>query len=320
MKRLLGLLAAMLVLAGCGGGLQPLGHSQQPFGGPSYRSHTFGAPPANAQPPGVTLGATQTVLMLDSVDPISVFSGLHYTALAGYLHPSSWPTYYEYAGHAKYVVAVAVQAFVHGQRGAAITCLDVEPGDAAPSQAGPWLKYEVAHGFRPCVYSSLSTFPAINASIAASHVPGHVYRWCAEWTDAYHLVPGCDATQWTSHYDGRNIDGDAATLAFLNAVPTPPPAPALPRCYHHGWAQPRTRANEATCNRVRKHDSYLGVVVKHEDGYLAVTNRNVAALSREIARLKAVRGADIRRHTTELRSRAKAAAALNTDLHKYGFF
>lgn len=90
------------------------------------------------------------------------------------------------------------------------------------------------------------------------------------------------------------------------------PVPMSPRCYHHGWSQPRTPANQALCNRVRKHDAYLGVVVKHESGYLAVSDGNRARL---LAELKTVNG----RIGVEQHNRAVAASALAADLRKFHF-
>lgn len=244
-------LMACLGIAACGGsGHRHVNKTQRPACpkglyltkvGCSPHSPTFGLPPKSVTLPRPS--TTQTVVMLDSISPFSVFNGLSYRGLGGYPF-GSFVSYWDYRSHFPVVVAVDVQAFDFGIHGAAISCLDVEPGDAATSQVTGWLQHEVnVLGFRrPCVYGSLSEWPGINAAIVAAHLSVHVYRWDADWTGAAHLDSGFDATQWNNSFAGRNIDPDAATLAFLNLLPKPPPPP--PECFGKGAQR------SATCTRV----------------------------------------------------------------------
>ncbi len=264
-------------LAGCGGTVT---HTvtkvstptyQTPYG-PSAHSPTFGLHPSNIPlpPPLSPTAASQTLLMLDSVDSsTSIFSGFNPTVVAGYTG-GSWPTYFDYRGHFPYVVAVMVQSSFHGIRGAARSCLDVEPGDATPSEAGPWAVQEVHLGFKPCVYGSLSEFSAINSSIGSSHPADHVFRWCADWTYYAHLDNGCDAVQWTNHYGNRNIDGSTVTYAFVGKTTKPPPPPPPKNiCFGKHWQ------HTTYCNTIRRQDANRGRQIKQQMSFAHVSQANI---------------------------------------------
>lgn len=90
--------------------------------------------------------------------------------------------------------------------------LDVEAGDASPSQTAGWIRMRKAAGYhRPTIYCSRSTIPAVRVG-TGSYVLGTDYDiWVADWTGSAHQVtapgPGvsatCSATQYknTASYD-----------------------------------------------------------------------------------------------------------------------
>jgi hypothetical protein len=84
--------------------------------------------------------------------------------------------------------------------------LDVENGDAKPSQAAGWIAMRKAAGYyRPTIYCSRSVIPAVRAG-TGKYVLGKDYDiWVADYTGAAHEVtaPGlpsvvCAATQYES--------------------------------------------------------------------------------------------------------------------------
>lgn len=92
--------------------------------------------------------------------------------------------------------------------------LDIETGDAQPSEAGPWAAehYKLTH--KPGVlYSDLAQWPAVQASAHRFHVP--VKYWIANPTGKPHLLPGADAVQWQQ---GKTIDITQVRVGFLKSL------------------------------------------------------------------------------------------------------
>lgn len=108
--------------------------------------------------------------------------------------------------------------------------LDVEIGDATPSQTANWIAMRKAAGlYRPTIYCSLSVVPAVRAG-TGSYVLGRDYDlWVAHYTGQPHQAyPGCAATQYesTAGWDASLVHD----LGWPHRKPpgTPPPAPAWP--------------------------------------------------------------------------------------------
>lgn len=185
--------------------------------------------------------ASDTVAMFDSVDVATVPADA--PAVAGYT-AGRWPTYgslvakFPKAAH----ISIAIGARYHAD------CLDVEPGDAVPSEVPAWVRADIAAGFhKPCVYSSTSEFASqIRPLLAAAGISrSQVWEWAAHYTYVPHIEPGFDATQWTDRALGRNLDESMVTRAFYsyfapNAVPT--------RVHCYG---PQARVKLAKCQKVR---------------------------------------------------------------------
>lgn len=230
-------LACLLALAGCGGGHTP---SQLKVPAPSHacaggyvtqygcsaHSPTFGLPPS--QLPKLTRPtSTPTVEQFDAVTLSQIPASA--AAVAGYLS-GSWPTFSQLAALFPHAirVPVAIRALpVYPSVAGRIVCLDVEPRDAAPDEAGAWARGELRIGVTPCLYASLRNgMSAVIASLTAAGLQRSQYLlWDADWTNVAHLDPGFDATQWTDHSLGRNLDESTVTLAFLGVTPKPKPKP-----------------------------------------------------------------------------------------------
>jgi hypothetical protein len=90
--------------------------------------------------------------------------------------------------------------------------LDIEPGDASPSQAAAW----VHANKNPVVilYSSVSTWDAVKQSVStlSPQDQSRVRYWIADPTGVPHLLPGSAATQYAfqSNVDISMVRGDFA--------------------------------------------------------------------------------------------------------------
>ena len=93
--------------------------------------------------------------------------------------------------------------------------LDVEPGDATPTQAAAWARARLStnpHNVAR-IYTMLSEWGATKAAIGQlpASMRSRVRWWIADPTGTPHLVPGSDATQW---YWGSGYDISMATPRF----------------------------------------------------------------------------------------------------------
>jgi hypothetical protein len=93
--------------------------------------------------------------------------------------------------------------------------LDVEPGNATPSQVAGWVRSRLtAHpGATAIVYTMRSEWAAAKASVATlpASMRAQVRWWIADPTGHPHLVPGSQATQW---YWGPDYDISTAEPGF----------------------------------------------------------------------------------------------------------
>lgn len=232
MKRILTAVAALvavLTVAACdwgqnttsktvtkAGGTAPASSSQPKYQtpyGPSAHSPYFGLPPANT-PRTLAPTAAPTTAMYDSTTVSALPAGSK--VYAGYTS-GWWPTAVPLAQRfpSAKVITIAVNASHYAQ------CLDVEPGDATPAQVPGWITADKQHGFtKPCVYSSLSEWAQIRPLLSASTLAS-IFKWDADWTYSARLDAGFDATQWTDHWNGRNVDASVVTDAFAGLVVSP---------------------------------------------------------------------------------------------------
>jgi hypothetical protein len=115
-------------------------------------------------------------------------------AVAGYVN-GSWPTYKEVVRRwpqAKHL-SIAVTSSADAD------CLDVEEGDATPTVTPGWVKRQQALGNkRPAIYTSVSAAPALITVLARAGINRTA-----------------DATQFTNHSGGRNLDESLCEPDFL---------------------------------------------------------------------------------------------------------
>jgi hypothetical protein len=284
-------IAVLALLTGCGGGTTvthavattraataPTVTSPADLPGRgSAHSPTFGLPPVGyVAPRGVT--STATAEMFDSVTVSAIPSWAR--AVAGYLPPSSWPTFtalvrdFAHAVH----VPIAVQASVI-IRGVRMGCLDVEPGDAVPSQAAAWIRAEISVHVKPCLYSNLSEWSQVQADLTAAAIPRTAYfKWLALWVFHPGLTPGYDAQQWTEVALRRNLDESTASLAFLGLVPAPKPKPSNAQVakWKGALASSTDQYTFRGCATLHQRAVWFGA---REHGHLAARHKRAARAS-----------------------------------------
>lgn len=209
-------------------------------------------------------------VMFDSVDTAEIPT--HANAIGAYAG-GKWPTY----AHVKsewphaHILSIAVNSGEHRTvDGKPVECLDIEPGDATPGEAPQWFRVQRSLGVRrPCFYGSLSWVPQIEAALHGAGIARHEYRiWSAHYTGGAHicgsqcgLSTSADATQWTNHALGRNLDESLCNTAFFTANPAPPNTRLL---------MPAERRTVALYDRLAQHPH------RHPVGLRKVRQRLVA--------------------------------------------
>lgn len=161
----------------------------------------------------------QPITMYDSVN-VSVIPA-HAAAVAGYVN-GFWPTFASLAqSHPNaHRLSIAVSASADAE------CLDIEKGDATPDQAPAWVKRQLQRGVkRPVVYASASQVPAVLSALRAGGIKRKQIRlWTAHYTNKPHrcnalcglgVFERADATQYTDHALGRNLDASICSPTFF---------------------------------------------------------------------------------------------------------
>jgi hypothetical protein len=154
----------------------------------------------------VTQPASQPYQIYDSVTPSSIPAGQQ---AAVYSDGSYATSASQVAGHPN-----TLWIDTNGSNPQA-NALDVEPGDATPTQAGTWVaqKLNSTPNQVAIVYTMRSDWPAVQAAVGQlpSWMQSHVRWWIADPTGVQHMVPGANATQW---YWGQNYDISTANPGF----------------------------------------------------------------------------------------------------------
>lgn len=248
-RRFLLAILACLPLAACGGtthhtvttkrqvGPSACAGGYQTAYGCQAHSPTFGLPPSG--PPKLTApSSTPTVVMNDSVTVSAIPAGS--PAVAGYLS-GNFPTWFSLRVAFPRAIRIPVairDTPVYPSLVGRVACLDDEPGDAVPDQAGPWAAGERKLGVIPCVYASLRNgMSQVESSLARWLGAGWrklVLLWDADWTGSPRLDAGFDATQWLNHGPGgENYDQNVVTRTFLGIRPAPKPPVDLGGAEHY---------------------------------------------------------------------------------------
>ena len=164
--------------------------------------------------------ARKQITMYDSVDVRQIPSNAQ--AVAGYVG-GRWPTFGTLAAEwprSTHKLSIAVNASENAD------CLDVEQGDASVDQAAAWVKRQKARGVkRPVVYTSVSQAPLLLRTLARGGVARSDIRlWTAHYTFKAHrcsascgfgFAGSADATQYSDHALGRNLDASLCSPSFF---------------------------------------------------------------------------------------------------------
>jgi hypothetical protein len=169
-----------------------------------------------------------TFTMYDSTDVAHLPDGAD--AYAGYtsgLFPTWDALKARFTGKA-HLVSIAIDATHHA------LCLDVENGDAIPSQVPAWVQAE--HGrnvHRPIVYASASAIVEVLARLSAAGIKRDQVRlWSAHYGIGKHICgpqvkdcgfPVADATQWTNAAAGAGGGKVDESLCAADFFTQPPP-------------------------------------------------------------------------------------------------
>jgi len=162
-----------------------------------------------------------TRMMYDGVDASSVPAGA--AVYAGYVD-GQWQSYDPLV--AKFPNARHVSICVTASGSARV--LDVETGDASPTQAPGWVKKERAAGNQyPVVYMNASTWPAVKAAFAAQDVASPLY-WVASYVDDSSDVPAIPSGAiGIQYYDFGGYDASRVADYWPGLDPAPPSASSV---------------------------------------------------------------------------------------------
>ena len=160
-----------------------------------------------------------SVKMYDSVTVDEIPSDA--PAVAGYVNGRfvTFPTLERRFPRAHHV-SIAVSSSADAE------CLDVEPGNATNEVAPAWVERQARRGVKhPVIYTSLSNAASLLDTLARAGIKRSDIRlWTAHHTDKPHRCsPACgfgltttaDATQWTKHALGRNLDESLCDDSFF---------------------------------------------------------------------------------------------------------
>lgn len=163
-----------------------------------------------------------TRYMYDGVNPPAVHSNFpNPDMVAGYINGLyAWSSaHWDLFPHATHVT-ISINAHTPAM------VLDVEPGDATPSEAEGWITLAKEHGiYRPTIYCNLSTVPAVRQG-TGKYVLGRDYDlWVADYDNSTKQVySGAAAKQYKT---AANYD---ASIVYDDGWPhVGAPAPAAPK-------------------------------------------------------------------------------------------
>jgi hypothetical protein len=160
-------------------------------------------------------------VMFDSDIPSGIPAGA--TIVAGYVLGGDYDDLVARFPNALHV-SIATRARDGGQWVQA-RVLDIETGDALPTDAPGWVEAMRGFGIDPCVYVDLSSWAEVQRFVADAGVAQPDY-WIADWTSSGpHLVPGSVATQWWDFGEFDESETNGVWPGLSTPVVGPPPAP-----------------------------------------------------------------------------------------------
>jgi hypothetical protein len=143
-------------------------------------------------------------------------------AVAGYVN-GRWPTYPQLASKFPHAQRLSIAVTAEADADA----LDIENGDATPSQAPAWVRRQAARGVKfPAVYCSVSQAAAVLRALSDAGIRrSQVRLWTAHYTGTPHrctracvggFAATADATQYTDKALGKNLDASLVSDAFFD--------------------------------------------------------------------------------------------------------
>ena len=150
------------------------------------------------------------------VAPLKRVASTSGEAVAGYVD-GHWPDF-----------AAVARAFPHDRHLSIAAraaddadCLDVESGDANPAEVPGWALRQHRRGlWRPVIYASASSYPAIEEELRKAGLPGvFIRRWVADWNGLADVPAGYDAHQFTDRAAGQNVDESVCLDDFFGTRP-----------------------------------------------------------------------------------------------------
>jgi hypothetical protein len=239
LRALLAVLAALALLAGCGGH-----HARQvnhhllastgkpaPTGWPIHggRPHAPGfgqPPPGDFGLPAQQFTSPFTLFGYDAVTLANIYGYTSRPAVVGCYQVGPYHNCAE--AHSRFPGAHLVSIDTYDTTVVA-RCLDVEPHDAIPSQAPGWVRAMESRGVHlPCIYADsyrMTMSGGVRYWLSRSGlVHGRDYLlWVAAWDNRPAVPPGYDGHQYASN---SRVDHDS----FLSTFFGPPPKPNAPGC------------------------------------------------------------------------------------------
>jgi len=215
---------------------------------PGPNGRMFTAPEAA---PAITPEFRSGSLMEDDVDVSQFTPGA--AAYAGYENGS-------------YANMTAVRAYAASQNARSLSVtpdgdpaadvLDMEPGDASPSQFPAF--WRAKGGKDVYAYGSASWVQQIIDAASAAGIHRNQYKvWSAHYVGQHICGPtSCgyswqaDGTQFSMTYQGRSLDGTVFSVSFFG-TPPPPPPPSNPWPLHLGSAGEAVVTLQKNLNRWR---------------------------------------------------------------------
>lgn len=158
------------------------------------------------------------VIMYDSIQVSAIPADAK--AVAGYVG-GSWPDFSPLVK--RFPTALHKSVAVNSGEDADI--LDVETGDASPSQAPAWVNRQLSRGLKlPGIYANASTMTAVQTALNAAKIARTNYvLWVASWNNTADVPTGFEAHQFIDHGpNGENIDISACDPSFWHTAPSPP--------------------------------------------------------------------------------------------------
>lgn len=169
--------------------------------------------------------------MLDSVDVDQIPTDAE--AAAGYVN-GAFANYSQIVLRTPHAHHLSISVRASGDA----ECLDVETGDATPSEAPAWVRRRLARGVHtPVIYANASTMPAVRAALNGAGLHRSDYSlWVADF-DGIAVVPaGFDAKQYEEHKANPHADFSICLEEFFGAA-HPAYAPEDEKRWEREWKE-----------------------------------------------------------------------------------